>query len=264
MSMANLMREGSVPWKVIQFLESNPDEQLDAEVISAKYDCPRSKVHTLLGEAVQAGSLIRSTDPETGEVVYSNAKQVLSVVDRCIQAYRTSPDLDHACSVARVHKLTMYKILKMHGVMLVEDRLKIGSMASRFGASAEKEFQRLVPAAKSMNVIVNSNPGFDFDVNGWRVDVKAFSPMKIAGRKSTVPRWQAAIRGMQDYVDMFCVFLAVGKETVQGCAYRTYLVPAELAHGRSYLCKTEGRPSELDALEVAPADLAGFFEGGVA
>ena len=71
--------EGSVPWKVIQFLDANPDEQLDIELVSAKYDCPRSQVHTLLSGAVQAGALARSTCRDTGEVIYSKARRALSI-----------------------------------------------------------------------------------------------------------------------------------------------------------------------------------------
>ena len=64
-------REGSVAWKVIQFLQANRDEQLDADLISAKCDCVRANVHTLLGPAVQAGLLVRSEDVPSGELVYS-------------------------------------------------------------------------------------------------------------------------------------------------------------------------------------------------
>lgn len=64
-------REGSVAWKVIQFLQANRDEQLDADLISAKCECVRANVHTLLGPAVQAGLLVRDEDLESGELVYS-------------------------------------------------------------------------------------------------------------------------------------------------------------------------------------------------
>ena len=64
-------REGSVAWKVIQFLQANRDEQLDADLISAKCDCVRANVHTLLGPAVQAGLLVRTEDVPSGELVYS-------------------------------------------------------------------------------------------------------------------------------------------------------------------------------------------------
>ena len=253
--------EGSVPWKVIQFLDANPDEQLDIELVSAKYDCPRSQVHTLLSGAVQAGALARSTCRDTGEVIYSKARRALSITERCLEAYRTSADIDQACRLVGVHKLTMFKILKINGVMLIEDRLRLGTQASRFGASAEQEFQRLVPEARSMNSVVNSNQGFDFDVNGWRVDVKACSPIKApAARKSS---WQVRLAkggATPAHVDFFCLFLAERSEkAIQDSPYRAYLLPVEFVLGRTYLCKTDGCPSALDALEVAPEQLAPFF-----
>lgn len=63
-------REGSVAWKAIHFLQANPEEQLDADIIAAKFDCDRRNVHTLLGPAVQAGLLVRAEDPASGELLY--------------------------------------------------------------------------------------------------------------------------------------------------------------------------------------------------
>lgn len=191
-----------------------------------------------------------------------------TIVDRCIAVYRESHNLDKVCATVGVHKLTAFKILKFNGVLTTEERLKIGSLSGRIGASAEQEFQRLVPAARSMNDIVTSNPGFDFDVSGWRVDVKAFGPAKLKGRKSTARTWQVRLAKHStafDHVDVFCVFLASeAGQMVHECGYRTFLVPVELVQGRSYLKKTEGHPSVLDSLEVQPDQLAAFFTAGAA
>lgn len=70
MSSSYAPREGSVTWKVIQYLTTNPTEHLSAEVISAKFDCTRTNVHTLLAQAVQAELLKRTDDGEDGELVY--------------------------------------------------------------------------------------------------------------------------------------------------------------------------------------------------
>ena len=71
MSATYTPREGSVAWKAVRFLQANRDEQLDADLISAKWDCARANVHTLLSQAVQAGLLVRSEDLASGELVYS-------------------------------------------------------------------------------------------------------------------------------------------------------------------------------------------------
>lgn len=64
-------REGSVAWKVIQFLTKNPEESLDADIIAAKFEADRRNVHTLLGPSVQAGLLQRAEDMASGELVYT-------------------------------------------------------------------------------------------------------------------------------------------------------------------------------------------------
>lgn len=65
---------GSAPYKVIQYLQANPGEQLDADKISAKCDCDRRSVHTLMGKAVAAGLLVRAEDLDSGELVYRLGK----------------------------------------------------------------------------------------------------------------------------------------------------------------------------------------------
>lgn len=63
-------REGSVAFRVLEFLCANRDESLSAADVAVKFDCARNNVHTLLAPAVSAGSLIRREDPEDGELVY--------------------------------------------------------------------------------------------------------------------------------------------------------------------------------------------------
>nr|WP_315242168.1 hypothetical protein [uncultured Albidiferax sp.] len=185
--------------------------------------------------------------------------------ERCIAAYRSSGDMDAACREVGVHKLTMFKVLRLNGVMDIADRLKMGSPGGRMGASAEQEFSRLVPAAKSINALCSSNPGFDFDVRGWRVDVKACGPKHVAGRKKLAHVWQARVgRGggiESQHVDLFCIFLLdKPKALINECSYKVFLMPSELVRGRTFVSKTEGVPCELDAFEMQPDALAAFFE----
>lgn len=63
-------REGSVPWKVTEFLTTNPDEYLTADDVFAKFDVARGRVHTLLTPAVAAGILARTEDIGSGELHY--------------------------------------------------------------------------------------------------------------------------------------------------------------------------------------------------
>ena len=70
MRAAYTPREGSVPWKVIEFLTTNTDEFLTADCVAAKFDAPRNRVHTLLALAVEAGTLRRDEDMGAGELCY--------------------------------------------------------------------------------------------------------------------------------------------------------------------------------------------------
>lgn len=185
---------------------------------------------------------------------------------RCIDAYRAAGGLDAACAAAGVHKFTMFKVLKFKGLLRPQDGLAIGSAGSRLGASAELEFARLVPAAKSMNTgVVNCHPGYDFFVDGWRVSVKACSPLAIKNRVSERLRWQAVLIGRESDrvdVDVFCVFLVRDKGVlVQDTIYKTYLIPTEMLAGRKSINKVDRVTGEMDGFEVAPLKLAGLLAG---
>lgn len=63
--MSYAPQQGSVAWKVIEFLTTNPDEELTRDDIAAKFDCTSGNVHSLLRQSVDAGLLLRvETDDE--------------------------------------------------------------------------------------------------------------------------------------------------------------------------------------------------------
>lgn len=66
--MSYTPREGSLPWKVIEFLTTNPEEELSPNEISAKFDVPAKQIHTQLALAVQHGTLKRAESED--ELVY--------------------------------------------------------------------------------------------------------------------------------------------------------------------------------------------------
>lgn len=61
---------GSIPWKVIEFLTTHPDESLSAADVEIKFGKARAQVHSVLGPAVMSGVLIRTEDLEEGELQY--------------------------------------------------------------------------------------------------------------------------------------------------------------------------------------------------
>lgn len=62
---------GSVAFKVIEFFTTNPEEQLSAADIGAKFDKPARNVHSLLARGIEAGMITRKEDLSLGELVYA-------------------------------------------------------------------------------------------------------------------------------------------------------------------------------------------------
>lgn len=70
MSKSYTPQQGSVAWKVIEFFTTNPQEELTLADLESKFDKAASQFHSLLGAAVDAGVLKRSTNDDD-ELVYS-------------------------------------------------------------------------------------------------------------------------------------------------------------------------------------------------
>lgn len=66
--------KGSLPWKVIEFLTTNPGETLSIDDISVKFDAPVRGLPSQLTPAVESGALVRLEDPEEDEMVYRLGK----------------------------------------------------------------------------------------------------------------------------------------------------------------------------------------------
>lgn len=87
--------QGSVAWKVIEFLTTHPDECLSSEDIGVKFDKPAKQVHSFLAGAIDAGQLVRKEDLGSGSLVY-----VLGTGDPRIKPNRTA----HPSLVVRAAK----------------------------------------------------------------------------------------------------------------------------------------------------------------
>jgi hypothetical protein len=70
---------GSVAFKTIEYLTTNPEEELTSEDIGIKFDKPSKQVHSLLAEAVKAGALKREENAEQ-ELVYRLGSGVPGIV----------------------------------------------------------------------------------------------------------------------------------------------------------------------------------------
>jgi len=66
-------RADSLAARVIGFFQHNPDEELDLEAITEKFDATRGNIHTLLAPATQAGALVRDRNQD-GDYIYKAGK----------------------------------------------------------------------------------------------------------------------------------------------------------------------------------------------
>lgn len=108
---------GSVAFKVIEFFTTNPEEQLSAGDIAAKFDKPARNVHSLLARAIEAGLLTRKEDPSEGELVYVLGKGHPSVRPN-LAAHPTLPPRAKASSRQRPPVLDVRDIPIRKGVPL--------------------------------------------------------------------------------------------------------------------------------------------------
>ena len=73
-------KRGTLPYKVIEFLTSNPEEALTKEDIGIKFDVPPNQVHSKLGLAVELGAIVLMEDLGSGELAYRLGKGLPSII----------------------------------------------------------------------------------------------------------------------------------------------------------------------------------------
>lgn len=181
--------------------------------------------------------------------------------EQCVELYRQSKDLKAVARDLGLPVIRVYLWLKTSGVLLREDSIAMGSAASRLGARAEQEFKSLVPTAKDMNCDVRQNhPGYDFEVNGQRIDVKAVSFYRRKDTKRKL-HWNisagTARNPREKGADVYVVFALLGKDLKHG--YRLFAIPAELIGDRRYITITQGVPCDWDGFELKPDELSEFL-----
>ena len=72
----HIFRPDSLAARVVNFFSRNPDEELNLEDITDKFDATRGNIHTLLSKAVEADLVVRTRDKD-GAYVYRAGKGLL-------------------------------------------------------------------------------------------------------------------------------------------------------------------------------------------
>lgn len=176
-----------------------------------------------------------------------------------IEAYTRLHDVRAAAREVGISVLTAYLDLKLGGVLLTDDALRIGCTNSRRGAEGEREFQRLVPWATDMNAeVCFNNPGFDFRCNGARIDIKTCTLLASRRGSPDSPYWNISVGTARNPrikgADLYVAFLLTEQTLRDG--YRIFILPAELLGERRYACITRNQPSIWDDFEVRPEELS--------
>jgi len=170
------------------------------------------------------------------------------------EAYKKTVNFNETVSMTGCPPYVAYLWLKKEKLLSVSDGMKLGTLGGERGASAEREFMKLVPDAMYANGVIQGNcPSFDFDVYGILVDVK-YSSLNADGLYLFRASKNKALQ--PDFYAVFCVDPG-HKELSAG--YRLFLIPAAFVtalSGRINL-KTEG--SQYWQYEVRPEKLASIF-----
>lgn len=149
---------------------------------------------------------------------------------------------------------SLYVQLRKEGVQVTGDKLRYGTDRDKLGALAEQEFCRLVPIASDLNA-KSFQSKYDFDVLGFKVDVKASMPRQLNKRYKALS-WAFSFKKQSMICDFICCFCLNEDKTIR----HVLLVPKEFFHGlQTVSVSCDGYSKWLD-YKVEASELAPFFQ----
>lgn len=179
--------------------------------------------------------------------------------EACIESYGRLKNLKLVGDELGVKWQKVYATLKREGVPVVGDKARYGSATDRLAAHAERLFAMAVPEAKDANQ-EQFQAAIDFDVYGWKVDIKASTLRKRkhpTTKKETTPGWAFCINKQKDKADFF-VFYALDNAEDRNVVH-VILLPRELATTTSSLLLPETMNSKWADYRIDESELAEFF-----
>jgi len=168
-------------------------------------------------------------------------------------AYEKHKNLKLAAADIGIKWQTLYSRLKNQGVNVVGDKLRYGSDRDKLSSFAETEFIRLVPSAVNMNSI-KWQYKYDFEVNGYRVDVKSSMPRQL-NKKYPSKSWSFSFKKQSLVCDFVCCFGIGENKEVQ----KIILVPSEFFKGLSTVSVSITGVSKWLDYEIGGYELEDFF-----
>ncbi|MEY8737174.1 hypothetical protein AB9M75_08130 [Lactobacillus sp. AN1001] len=139
----------------------------------------------------------------------------MATIEEIINYYRETGNFMKTAVIFNMNKRILHLTLAKAGVLKINDKIDFGTTNMRKGGLAEKKFKEIFPEAIPTNACWQMNhPGYDFDLQGLRIDVK-YSSIRIskAGTMSWGTRGNDTEKKKKNPVDFFVLFLERGKST---------------------------------------------------
>jgi hypothetical protein len=170
------------------------------------------------------------------------------------EVYAKHKNLKLAASELGVKWQTLYCRLKAQGVAVTGDKLRYGSYRDKLGVYGERLFESIVPEAKNSNDNQFQSK-VDFDVFGFKVDVKSSMPRQLNKRFAALS-WSFSFKKQALYADFIVCFCLDETKAIE----HILLVPKEFFEGLQTVSVSRSGNSKWLDYAVAKEDLASFFQ----
>lgn len=174
------------------------------------------------------------------------------IQSKCIKLYKEHKNLKVVASHANIPWQKVYVHLKKAGIAVTGDKLRYGSETDKLARKGELYFLSKVPFAIDQNNIQFQSK-FDFEVNGFSVDVKS-STQRKSNKNNNPDRWAFSSKKQESEADFF-VLLGYCDGGFKYC----WLIPGEIArHYQTISISCVSRKKWWE-YEIDADDLADFF-----
>jgi len=170
------------------------------------------------------------------------------------EAYARHLNLKLAANDLKIPWQNLYVKLKNQGINVVGDKMKYGTDRDKLGALAEQYFKDIVPCATDMNKI-SFQSKYDFDVNGYKVDVKSSKPRQLNKRFSALS-WSFSFKKQSMICDFFVCFCLSDQKSIE----KILLVPSEFFKGLQTISVSVEGFSKWSDYSIKQDELEQFFK----
>ena len=170
------------------------------------------------------------------------------------ESYEKHMNLKIAANELGIPWQSLYAKLRVDGVRVIGDKLRYGSDRDKLSAMAESKFSSLVKNATPMNEI-RFQSKYDFDVMGYKVDVKASLPHKLS-KKYDAKSWAFSFKKQTLICDFVVCFCFDESKDIK----HVLLVPSEFFRGLSTISVSCNGSSKWLDYSVPANDLEQFFK----